>query len=70
MSNQTKPKKSKDNQEAACLSCKRPILMAYWDYELSSYIYLRDEAICDVCLESEEPEQAVSSSKHFQPELV
>lgn len=52
MSNQTIQKKTKDSRESKCKHCNTPILIAYWDYELASYIFLRDTDICDPCLEN------------------
>ena len=35
-----------------CRTCnEKKALMAYWDFELEGYLFLRDAAVCQTCLD-------------------
>jgi len=41
--------KLKDEIREKCVKCGLDCLIAYWDYELESYIYLSDAFTCSKC---------------------
>lgn len=54
----------KNRIESTCVGCQQNVTIAYWDDELESYIYLRDEAICDACIERLEVDQEAVEPQH------